>query len=87
MVDKEKAKASISEEAVEAGVREGFINSVDNDFTENKVVTAIKTIGISIDVNDLDGSIDKLNRQIVRTRLAAIGVWLLCVALFISRFI
>lgn len=86
MTEQEKARLSINEDAVETGVKEGFRGTVRGDFVEQKIERTVEVAGLTAEADDLNGSIDRLNHQIVRTRLAAIGVWVLCIVVFIGRF-
>lgn len=87
MTEREMASKVVTGEAVEEGVKRGFSGVVDGAHVEEQIATTVEVAGVAAEAEDLDATVDSLNKKIKHTKVASIIVWLACAGLFIGRFV
>lgn len=87
MTEKEMTSKAVSTEAVNEGVGQAFKGVGTGEHIDEQVGTTVEVAGVAAEAEDLDATVDKLNKKIKHTKIASIIVWLACAGLFIGRFI
>jgi hypothetical protein len=71
---------------IKEAVDDGFNGAVSDNMLGKKMGNTVELAGITAESEDLDITIDSLNRKIKTYRVLSILLWLLTGVVFIARF-
>lgn len=86
-MEKELIEKAITQGVVDDGVNQAFSGVVNGAFVEEHIASTVEVAGLTTEADDLEADIVNLKKEITRTRVASIIVWIACAGLFIGRFV